>query len=226
VSHLILARHGNTFEPADKVVWVGARNDIALAKKGLEQADHFAKALAEEKVAISSVFCGPLKRTREFARIIAEKNGIKIPTVENRLDEIDYGSWSGLSDAEIEDKFGKDALTNWNDQGQWPEACDWARSASHITEQIIGFTAFLKQYLKSSQNVLAVTSNGRLKFFPKLIPGEFERRAADHSLKVATGNVCILRYQSQQDKFEVLAWNEDPAIALKLLHSNPIGSNL
>ena len=35
---LLLARHGNTFDKGDKVVWVGARTDLPLTAKGREQA--------------------------------------------------------------------------------------------------------------------------------------------------------------------------------------------
>lgn len=220
MSYLILARHGNTFEPGDKIVWVGAKNDLALAQKGLEQAHHFANALAEEKIVLSSIFCGPLQRTKEFARIIAERNGHLTPIVDDRLNEIDYGSWSGLADAEIEEKFGKDGLKNWNEQALWPASSDWGKNASAVTDEIFRFASDAKEFLRANENVLAVTSNGRLKYFPKIASFEFEKRAAAHTLKVATGRACLLRYQVEEDNFQILAWNEDPQVALKLIRSH------
>jgi probable phosphoglycerate mutase len=219
LSHLILARHGNTFEPGDKIVWVGSHSDLLLTQKGVEQAHHFANALAEEKIVLSAVFCGPLQRTREFARIIAERNNMPSPIVDDRLNEIDYGSWSGLADAEIEEKFGKDVLKNWNEKAEWPPSCDWGKSASAITDEIFRFVSDLKPYLESNQNVIAVTSNGRLKYFPKIASFEFERKAAAHTLKVATGKACLLRYHIEEDNFQIVAWNEDPLEALKLIRA-------
>ena len=41
---LILARHGNTFGPQDKVTWVGSTNDLPLVEEGLAQAQRFGAA--------------------------------------------------------------------------------------------------------------------------------------------------------------------------------------
>ena len=43
---LLLARHGNTFEPSDKVVWVGARTDLPLTSMGREQAAALGEGLS------------------------------------------------------------------------------------------------------------------------------------------------------------------------------------
>ena len=43
---LLLARHGNTFNKGDKIVWVGARTDLPLTAKGREQALALGQALA------------------------------------------------------------------------------------------------------------------------------------------------------------------------------------
>ncbi len=43
--HVILARHGNTFDPGDPSVWAGARTDLPLVAKGREQAAKIGEAL-------------------------------------------------------------------------------------------------------------------------------------------------------------------------------------
>ncbi len=68
---LLLARHGNTFEPSDKVVWVGARTDLPLTAKGREQAAALGEGLQPMKSAIKRIVSGPLQRTREHAGIAA-----------------------------------------------------------------------------------------------------------------------------------------------------------
>ena len=50
---LLLARHGNTFEKGDKVVWVGARTDIPLTAKGRDQAAALAAGLQPVSLSIS-----------------------------------------------------------------------------------------------------------------------------------------------------------------------------
>lgn len=72
---LLLARHGNTFEKSDKVVWVGARTDLPLTGKGKEQAQALAAGLQPLASRIKRVIAGPLKRTREHAEIAAGQAG-------------------------------------------------------------------------------------------------------------------------------------------------------
>src|SRR5277367_5832540 len=106
--YLVLARHGNTFEPGQKTVWVGARNDLALSTRGIEQAQELAEACKENGITFDTIVSGPLRRTRDYARIV--RDSIKAeaaPLVDERLDEIDYGSWSGLSDQEVIERFGE-----------------------------------------------------------------------------------------------------------------------
>jgi probable phosphoglycerate mutase len=53
--------------------------------------------------------------------------------------------------------------------------------------------------------VLVVSSNGVMRYFLGLVPGELESRRAARTLKVATGRVCRLRHA--EDGWRVLAWN-------------------
>ena len=75
---LLLARHGNTFNKGDKVVWVGARTDLPLTVKGCEQALALGQALAPFAPRIKRVISGPLLRTREHAGILCD--ALKTPS--------------------------------------------------------------------------------------------------------------------------------------------------
>ncbi len=75
---LLLARHGNTFNKGDKVVWVGARTDLPLTAKGREQAQALGQALVPFAPQIKRVVSGPLLRTREHAAVICE--ALKAPS--------------------------------------------------------------------------------------------------------------------------------------------------
>ena len=72
---LILVRHGNTFSKGDKVVWVGARSDMPLVEKGVEQAKAVGEALKASGLEPSVIFCGPLKRTTETAQVALSTSG-------------------------------------------------------------------------------------------------------------------------------------------------------
>ncbi|CAM6001761.1 unnamed protein product [Sphagnum balticum] len=204
---LILARHGNTFGAQDKVTWVGSKNDLPLVAEGLAQAERFGDALKHNEEKIAAIYYAPLLRTKTFAEIIAKKLNSDIPLIEDeRLTELDYGQWSGRSDSEIEEIFGKECLLGWIDKSIWPQNCGWAESATIIEEQVRSFVEELLANYPDQRTVVAVSSNGRLRYFLKLISSEFERRVTEKSFKVATGRMCVLNFE--QGKSSVSAWNE------------------
>mgnify|MGYP003111133839 CR=1 FL=1 len=75
MTRLILARHGNTFGPGDKIAWVGAKEDLPLVDKGEAQARDLGKALVRAGVKPDRIVTGPLRRTRRAADLVAEFTG-------------------------------------------------------------------------------------------------------------------------------------------------------
>jgi len=206
---LILARHGNTFAPSDKVVWAGQTNDLPLVEAGLKQAQIAAKYLLEQAVKPKAIYCSPLQRTGKFADILADV--LKYPgkpIVDARLNEIDYGQWTGLSDQEVIDQFGADELKQWNEFSRWPKNGNWGDSESKITADVQSFASELQNNYASDDTIIAVTSNGRLRYFLTLIDNEFESRRTNKSLKVKTGNICEL--QCTNGKFQLNYWDKNP----------------
>ena len=109
--NLLLARHGNTFEPGDPVVWVGARNDMALSTKGLVQAKSVGELLVRSELIPVARYCSELVRTTEYATIIGQELGLEGGGIQDsRLCEVDYGSWSGKSSSEVESMGFSDEL--------------------------------------------------------------------------------------------------------------------
>ncbi|MBN8549211.1 MAG: histidine phosphatase family protein, partial [Deltaproteobacteria bacterium] len=76
--HLLFSRHGDTFEPGQKVVWVGSQNDLPLASKGKEQARELARQLQKRNLSPIQIICAPLLRTREYGQIIIDELGLPI----------------------------------------------------------------------------------------------------------------------------------------------------
>jgi probable phosphoglycerate mutase len=100
VTTILLARHGETDWNLQRR-WQGWA-DPPLNDTGRAQA----RALAEElrDVAFDAVYSSDLRRARETAEIVAAPHGVPI-VVDRALREIDIGSWSGLTRAEIERRF-------------------------------------------------------------------------------------------------------------------------
>jgi broad specificity phosphatase PhoE len=107
----VLVRHGATEWNADKRAQGQA--DIALSKKGREQARETARRLAG--LPVDAVYSSDLSRAVETAEAIAEGHGLDV-AVDPAFREIDQGEWTGLPVAEI--------------QQRWPELWGAARHYS------------------------------------------------------------------------------------------------
>jgi len=210
---LLLARHGNTFSPEMTPVFVGSREDMPLVAEGYRQAERFAELIKLQQSKISAVFCGPLKRTRQFAETVISTLQLDLKVeIDDRLDELDYGDWSGKTNGEVEAMFGESALAAWNDDAVWPSDCNWQPSSEEVVRQVTSFVDDLQLRHLAHETILSVTSNGRLRYFLKLVPGAFEEKAQQKKLKVAPGNACQLDFAD--GKASLVAWNQSPQMVL------------
>jgi broad specificity phosphatase PhoE len=210
---LLLARHGNTFEAGEAATWVGARTDLPLTAKGKEQAEALGAALAPLRPHIKRVLAGPLKRTREHAAITARRFSFEAPVeIDERLREIDYGSWEGKTSEEIAALGTEGELKAWDKRGVWPASPGWSPSADAIANNTADIAGGLAAALSPEDAALIVTSNGVLRFFLSLVPGAFDGMAADGRLKVATGNCCALAFED--GAWRVAFWNRQPSLGL------------
>ena len=202
---LILARHGNTFGPGDTPVWVGAKEDLPLVEKGEAQSAAIADYLERTDQKPDRVIAGPLLRTRRGAEIIVQKTGFSGEIeIEERLKEIDYGSWGGCSDAEIEERYGAQMITDWREHTIVPEDADWTPSPEVLKTNA---TNLLSEIIAGDEEtVLLISSNGTLRYFHAAI---YEGVASQPSAKVKTGHICLADWNGTS--FEPIGWNIDPA---------------
>lgn len=209
---LILGRHGNTFGPADVPVWVGSANDLPLVERGMEQAREVAAAFLREKARPCAIYCAPLARTKVYAEIVGEALGVS-PRIDNRLLELDYGLWSGLSDAQIRERFGPRAVESWNEDFVWPSNAGWGGSKERIMAEVQSFVEDVARDAAGPGPVLAITSNGRLRFFAQLVPDAFDALRARRELKVKTGHLCRIELGAG-GALTLSYWNRSPADGL------------
>jgi broad specificity phosphatase PhoE len=101
VTIVILARHGET-DWNREGRWQGWA-DPPLNELGRRQAGELAERLRD--VPFDAVYTSDLRRAHETAEIVAAPHGAPVVTDEG-LREIDVGSWSGLTGAEIQERFG------------------------------------------------------------------------------------------------------------------------
>ena len=203
---LLLARHGNTFEAGETPRIVGCNEDLQLTVEGEAQAVRLAEYLKENRLLPCSITSGVLRRTRRTAEIVASTLGLPAPVTDSRLTELDYGDWSGLTTDEVRSRFGDAEVQEWDRSGIMPKGRGWAPSTDELLAHIMNFAAGLDPECPG-QTALAITSNGVLRFFSRLVPGLFEDLATQGKLKVGTGNLCGLE---QGDTWRLLFWNVKP----------------
>jgi broad specificity phosphatase PhoE len=210
---VILARHGNTFAPGESVVWVGRHQDVPLVDAGRTQAVRVAACLRDAGVVPDEIRCGPLSRARQYAAIInAELGGASPSSVDPRLDELDYGAWGGLTREQVEDRFGSAALERWEQESIWPSGAGWGDSAESIEAEVRSLWDELCR--KGPRLALLVSSNGRLRFFLKLVGGVLPRKPT-----MRTGHLSVLQLAGGETKPELVGWNLAPEEALRALRS-------
>jgi broad specificity phosphatase PhoE len=204
--YVVLARHGNTFEPGERPVWVGARTDLPLAAKGREQASEIGEALKAANLVPHRTLAGPLKRTQETARLALVAAGAADAEVEveTKLREIDYGAWEGKSSDEICSMGGGEELAAWDQLSIWPAQAGWPSSRS---EYVSGFLTVLENVrARSADPTLIVSSNGVFKLFALSLGESATVR------KMGTGNLSLLRLELTGVK--LLCWDLAPAAFL------------
>ncbi len=206
---LILARHGDTFTKGDKIFWVGAREDLPLTPSGIEQAHQLAKYLRAEDLLPDAIYAGTLSRTQQYAGIINAALGREEPVqTDIRLNEIDYGRWSGRTTAEITAQYGQDVVDDWNSRAIWPNNAEWQPSESQIEENARTFVNDTSEKFPNGK-ILAITSNGIMRFFLRLDESTYTERLNQKQLKTATGNFGVLEVTASETI--VNAWNVKPA---------------
>jgi broad specificity phosphatase PhoE len=97
---LLLARHGETDWNRDGRFQGHA--DPPLNERGRRQAHALAELLADEP--LEAIYSSDLLRAQETAQIVAMQRGMDV-VLDPQLRERDVGEWSGLTRAEIDQRF-------------------------------------------------------------------------------------------------------------------------
>ncbi|HVT63337.1 MAG TPA: histidine phosphatase family protein [Legionellaceae bacterium] len=206
---LILARHGNTFRPEETAYYVGSQHDLPLVAFGRTQAELIGQYLSTLTRPIVAVYTGPLQRMQMTARIALNTLSYPIEIMtDTRLNELDYGLWSGLTSEEVRTRFGDDNYDRWERQSLWPKECAWGESEAEVSARIAAFAQDLVHCHAKDDHIVIVASNGCLRYFLKLIPHAFEQQIAKKQLKIGTGHLCQIEYH--QDKWQLNYWNQAP----------------
>lgn len=176
--HLLIARHGNTFDAGDTVLRVGRGTDIPLSNSGKVQAKVLGQYLQQHHPEIAVVFTSTLQRTKTTAEIALEtmRSSATIHSTPI-LDEIDYGPDEGKPESEVVARLGEAALEAWDKENKIPSG--WIVNPAKIHEAWLELAQTLQRDY-ADQTILVVTSNGTARFAP------------EHAVKLKTGALSHL----------------------------------
>jgi len=182
VTTILLARHGETDWNREGRFQGWA--DPPLNATGRAQAvDLSVQLMAEE---LAAVYSSPLRRAYETAEVVAASRGLEPVTVD-ALREVDVGSWSGLSRAEIEQRF-PEQYARWLDYGQgWEDG----ETYEQMVDRVVGALQELAE-ARNGERILAVTHGGPMRaasaFADRVSYAEARRRSP------VVGNTAVLEF--------------------------------
>ena len=124
---IYLARHGESdWNAANRFQ---GHSDRPLTDLGREQARGLADLVAAENV--EAIYASPLSRALETARIVAARIGLEV-AVDEGLREVDTGSWSGLSRAEVRERY-PEGFQRWITGGAgWEDGESYEEMAERV----------------------------------------------------------------------------------------------
>jgi len=182
VTTILLARHGETDWNREGRFQGWA--DPPLNATGRAQAvDLSVELMAEE---LAAVYSSPLRRAYETAEVVAASRGLE-PVPVDDLREVDVGSWSGLTRAEVEERFPAQ-FARWLDYGQgWEDG----ETYEQMVDRVVGALQELAE-ARDGERILAVTHGGPMRaasaFADRVSYAEARRRSP------VVGNTAVLEF--------------------------------
>jgi broad specificity phosphatase PhoE len=153
VTTILLARHGET--DWNREGRFQGHADPPLNNTGRAQAVDLSVALMAEEIA--AVYSSPLRRALETAEVVAASHGLE-PIPVDDLREVDVGSWSGLTRAEVEERFPAQ-FARWLDFGQgWEDGETYEEMGRRAVDALLRLAA-----AHDGERVLAVTHGGPIR---------------------------------------------------------------
>ncbi|MHB8601085.1 MAG: histidine phosphatase family protein [Nitrosotalea sp.] len=99
---VIFLRHGQAKNNVERIL-AGRAKGFPLTDQGIQQAEQIGNFLKSFNV--SKIYCSPVERAEHTARIVADKVGLN-HTIDERLTEIEMGSFSGMHYDDMLKKHG------------------------------------------------------------------------------------------------------------------------
>jgi len=187
---LILIRHGeSTWNKLNKFT---GQEDVPLTKPGIKEANNIKEKLKNAK--IDYVFCSPLQRTIDTAKI-AFPNNFKNKTfsIEESLKERDYGLLTGQNKKKAKEKYGKGIVKYW--RRSFNLRPPNGENLKDVSDRLIPlFYSKINSLLKLDRNVVIVSHGNVIRTILVLL--KIETPQSILSKSISTGEILIFNISS------------------------------
>ena len=197
-----LVRHGETEWNAKHRLC--GRSDVPLSEAGCDQAQRLASRL--KSIAFEALYSSPLRRALQTARPIAGVVGLA-PIIDERLLELDYGAWEGVTLGEIP-KIDPETFRAWElDPGQMAPPA--GESGLEAQQRVVSFLDFLAAKHPTGHVVVVFHKTVcRLAICHVLgIP------AAEYRRRLVMGNAALNIIQHQEGGWQLVTYNDTSHLA-------------
>ena len=182
-TRILLARHGET-EWNRIGRWQG-HADPPLNETGRRQAAELTERLAQH--GISAIYSSDLRRASETAQVVGDRLGLDI-VEDSQLREIDVGSWSGLTTADVEQRF-PEGYARW----QAGEIGHDGETREELTERVVSAVERIAR-AHPGETVLVVTHGGAIRALLRHAagdPGTVLENAATVAFALVEGAIVL-----------------------------------
>ena len=150
MGQIIFLRHGQAKNNTERIL-AGRTEGVPLTDTGIKQAEHTAELL--EHMNISAIYSSPIERAKHTAEIAGKCNSLDV-TIDDRLNELDMGKFTGMPYDEIFKSHGNVFMKFYN--GELEIAHNGVETFPDVKKRILGIVDYIIEK-HPDENVLLVT---------------------------------------------------------------------
>lgn len=159
---LYIVRHGETDTNYTGKI-NGSATNLSLNETGKKQVNYLKKHLNIND--FDEVYASPLKRAQETAEILNQ--GVHEIKIDNRLREINYGAWDGLSAADVQAKYPQCFDENNYLSANYSDYSEGSETYKEVLERLQSFIDDMSN--KGNEKILVVCHGFVTRSFVQLV---------------------------------------------------------
>ncbi len=150
MGQIIFLRHAQAKNNTERIL-AGRTEGVPLTDTGIKQAEQTAELL--KQMNISAIYSSPIERAKHTAEIVGKHNSLDV-TIDDRLNEIDMGKFTGMPSDEIFKSHGNVFMKFYN--GELEIAHNGVETFPDVKKRILGMVEYVIEK-HPDENVLLVT---------------------------------------------------------------------